>query len=101
MYNISFCQNTTYGDYGNATGPDGTFTGLLLQTGESNAGLPKVAGYKMDVDTEKLTQSYRYSYCYRFYVHQTDSDNGVQDHKWFINKTTKVWTVTLNLSLMN
>jgi hypothetical protein len=22
------------------TGPDGTFTGLLLQTGESNAGLP-------------------------------------------------------------
>jgi hypothetical protein len=32
-------QNTSFdGDYGNATGPDGTFTGLLLQTGESNAG---------------------------------------------------------------
>jgi hypothetical protein len=29
------------------TGPDGTYTGLLLQTGESNAGLPapKSAGY--------------------------------------------------------
>jgi hypothetical protein len=34
-------QNTSFdGDYGNATGPDGTYTGLLLQTGESNAGLP-------------------------------------------------------------
>jgi hypothetical protein len=27
-------QNTSFdGDYGNATGPDGTYTGLLLQTG--------------------------------------------------------------------
>jgi hypothetical protein len=26
-----FPKNTSYGDYGNATGPDGTFTGLLLK----------------------------------------------------------------------
>jgi hypothetical protein len=30
----SYPQNTSFdGDYGNATGPDGTYTGLLLQTG--------------------------------------------------------------------
>jgi hypothetical protein len=97
-------KNTTYdGDYGNATGPDGTFTGLLLQTGESNAGLPapKVAGYyKMDVDTEKLTYK---ATATSWAVTGSGTpngwpDNGVQDHNMVYNKTTKVWTVTLNLS---
>jgi hypothetical protein len=54
-------QNTSFdGDYGNATGPDGTYTGLLLQTGESNAGLPapKSAGYYyFKADTAALTYS--------------------------------------------
>jgi hypothetical protein len=97
-------QNTSFdGDYGNATGPDGTFTGLLLQTGESNAGLPapKTAGYyKINADTKALTYSVVAT---RWAVTGSGTpngwpDNGVQDHDLTYNKTTKVWTVTLNLS---
>jgi hypothetical protein len=97
-------QNTSFdGDYGNATGPDGTFTGLLLQTGESNAGLPapKVAGYyKMNVDTTTLTYS---ATATSWAVTGSGTpngwpDNGVQDHNMTYNKATKVWTITLNLS---
>lgn len=97
-------QNTSFaGDYGNATGPDGTFTGLLLQTGESNAGLPapKAAGYyKMNVDTETLTYSVTAT-SWAVTGSGTPNgwpDNGVQDHNMTYDKTTKVWTITLNLS---
>jgi hypothetical protein len=97
-------QNTSFdGDYGNATGPDGTFTGVLLQTGESNAGLPapKMAGYyKMNVDTEALTYNVTAT-SWAVTGSGTPNgwpDNGVQDHDMTYNKTTKVWTVTLDLS---
>lgn len=97
-------QNTSFaGDYGNATGPDGTFTGLLLQTGESNAGLPapKAAGYyKINADTAALTYSVTAT-AWAVTGSGTPNgwpDNGVQDHNLTYNKTTKVWTVTLNLS---
>jgi hypothetical protein len=97
-------QNTSFdGDYGNATGPDGTYTGLLLQTGESNAGLPapKSAGYYyFKADTAALTYS-AVATAWAVTGSGTPNgwpDNGVQDHNMTYNKTTKVWTVTLNLS---
>jgi hypothetical protein len=101
-------QSTSYeGDYGNATGPDGTYTGLLLQTGESNAGLPapKTAGYYlMEADTEKLTyKATRTSWAVTgsgtplSWPAGPDGTAG-QDHDLTYNPTTKVWTVTLNLT---
>ncbi|MFT5252476.1 MAG: hypothetical protein ACI87N_001486 [Flavobacteriales bacterium] len=101
-------QNTSYdGDYGNATGPDGSFTGLLLQTGESNAGLPapKLGGYYlMEADTKDLKyKATRTSWAVTgsgtplSWPAGPDGTPG-QDHDMTYNPTTKVWTVTLNLT---
>lgn len=102
-------QATSFdGDYGNATGPDGTYTGLLLQTGESNAGLPtpKTAGYYLiEADTQKLTYKATLA---TWSVTGSGTPlgwpaNGTEgvagnDHDMTYNPTTKVWTVTLNLT---
>ena len=98
-------KNSTFdGDYGNATGPDGTFTGLLLQTGESNAGLPapKVAGfYRLNVDTEKLTYAataIQWGVIGSATAAVTGGDGWANDANMTYNKTTKLWSITMNLS---
>ncbi len=95
-------QNTTFdGSYGNATGPDGTNTGLLLQTGGFNAGLPspKTAGYyhiKVDTDPAKLTYSATRT---TWGIIGNGTPGGWDlDTPMTYSPTTKTWTVIATLS---
>jgi starch-binding outer membrane protein SusE/F len=96
------------GDYGDAVGPNGVYSGKLLQTDEKNAGTPtaKAAYYwiKADTDPEKLTYTLTET-VWGFVGDATpgswpDNDNNTVDNDSMMsyNKDTKVWTLTLNLN---
>jgi hypothetical protein len=93
-------QNTSFnGDYGNATGPDGTYTGLLHKL---MANLMQVCQLK---SCRLLLFSSRYCCVMRIQLFTAWCDwfrNLPDDRRsrsiMTYNKTTKVWTVTLNLS---
>lgn len=84
------------GDYGD----DGSFTGLLVQEGESNITAPGPGYYLVKANTTTLT-----------YTAQATSwaitgsatplgwpDNGVQDQNMTYNQSTKKWEITLALT---
>jgi starch-binding outer membrane protein SusE/F len=88
------------GDYGNATGPDGSNTGVLLQTGESNAGLPtpKMAGYYLvtaDTDPTKLT--YKMTKKTWKIIGEATPNGWDNDTDLTYDATTKKWTGIIKL----
>ena len=77
----------------------GTAPGTIALSGP-NFKIPASGYYKIEVDTEKLTYK---ATATSWAVTGSGTpngwpDNGVQDHNMTYNPTTKVWTVTLNLS---
>jgi hypothetical protein len=91
--------NTSFdGDYGD----DGTFSGVLVQEGESNI-LVANSGYywiKANTDPEVLTYSAEET---RWAITGSATpagwpDNGVQDQDMTYNATTKKWEITIDLT---
>jgi hypothetical protein len=82
--------------------PDGTYTGLAHE--RSNAGLPapKTTGYYLQADTEKLTyKATRTSWAVTLGsgtpLSWPAGGSGTRP-RFDLQSTTKVWTVTLNLT---
>ena len=77
----------------------GATAGTIALSG-ANFKMPAGGYYKIEVDTEKLTYT---ATATSWAVTGSGTpngwpDNGVQDHNMTYNPTTKVWSVTLNLS---
>jgi hypothetical protein len=97
MYNISFAKTLPLLEITVTQTTDGTFTGVIKT--EINARFASSKGcfgyYKMDVDTENYTS-------YLLHIAAglcTLTDTQIEFKIIMVyNKTTKVWTVTLNLS---
>lgn len=92
--------NTSFeGDYGDAGGTAGGFTGEIVQEGESDAGTPDGTGgyYLVKVDTEALTYSLEKISSWGVIGNATptgwDSDTDM-----VYNPATHQWKVTLNLT---
>lgn len=94
------------GDYGDASGTDGSYTEMLVQEGEGNCGLPAgaAAGYylvKADLtDDTAITYSVEPA---NWAVTGNATPNGwpsdtVADHDMTYDPDTKLWTITLALT---
>ena len=93
------------GDYGDAVGPDGVYSGKLLQTGEKNAGLPNAkASYyliKADTDPAKLTYTLtetKWGVIGSATAAITGGDGWGNDVDMTYDSAKKTWSVTMNLS---
>lgn len=96
------------GDYGDAVGPDGVYSGKLLQTGEKNAGLPtpKATYYLIKADTDPTKLTYTLTEAVWGITGDAtpggwpDGDDNSLDHDSMMtyNKDTKTWTLTLALT---
>lgn len=97
-YKILPTNESFDGDYGD----DGTFTGTLVQEGESNINLTGPGYFKINVTTNGANGTYTATpTSWAVTGDATPAgwpDNGVQDTDMTYDPATKKWSVTLNLT---
>jgi len=87
------------GDYGDAVGPDGVYSGKLIQTGEKNAGLPtaKASYYLIKVDTDPGKLTYTLTETAWGIVGAATAGGWDNSTAMTYDKEKKVWTITVDL----
>ncbi len=84
-------------DWGDASGTDGSYTQVLIETGEGNIGTPNGAGhYFIQVDTDALTYT---ETLYQWGVIGDATGSWIVDQDMTFDANTGLWSITLNLAV--